>query len=382
MDLQAALATPVEAWELWDLAILCAVSLNVRRIQRIRVHSSETWGALGLGLTAIVSGVSLVPIIGAPYGALLAAAMGIVSVAWGVHAERKERHAERVLPTVPRLAGYVESVLLDPRGDHCLALVSLRVINNGSPSIAEAWAMWITVGGNKIMAKENISYAIRRFEGGDGSVTFGPNDLIDRTATVKPIETGGRVTGYYVAELPMSSETVMLNWESIHFTFRDSLGVKYQTVPRGRFIDTETLYYMPGGVGVIGVDEKRLTTEQRGFTVAKDLLTFVAAREFSRANPARDIEALNKKPDPHFSVRIFARTRSSTKKRLLEYDAATMATYSEAYAERVRTIYAALLGEDVPRDAFMDRAIRQGPRNPDEIRAIARYINALACGGN
>jgi hypothetical protein len=114
-----------------------------------------------------------------------------------------------------------------------MLFVQVVVKNDGSPSTADNWSMWLTVDGNDVRAEilpvPDFKY---RMAPTQPAVEFSQREAIYNVGVAAPITQGASVRGFIIGRFLLPTNVVKQNLSSLRLKFQDIKGFEYQSAPK------------------------------------------------------------------------------------------------------------------------------------------------------
>ncbi len=237
------------------------------RLSWVRGKVGKALGALST-LTSLLS-----PFFGWPYWPFVAAGGLLVAwllfvLPWSIDTVRRNLQPPVAVATpatpadTPQLAAsFTEMVQLIPleKGgtfhgfvkavDQQTTLVFTQIVvrNDGSPSIADDWTMWITVNGRDIKADGvPVTDFEQRASRSSPGISYKQEEAIYNVGVTRPVTRELPIRGFYIGRFMLGLEVVEHSLDSLRMRYVDGLGREQWTAPKKRGVKRPDWEVVPG----------------------------------------------------------------------------------------------------------------------------------------
>lgn len=128
-----------------------------------------------------------------------------------------------------------------------LVFVQVVVQNDGTPSIADDWSMWLTIGGEDVKADgvpvPDFTY---RLNPTSPAIEYSQQEAIYNVSVRKPITVDAPIRGFYIGRFDVVHNRVSDNLDSLRLRFKDRMGAVYETVRKKRGRLRPDAEFVPG----------------------------------------------------------------------------------------------------------------------------------------
>jgi len=116
-----------------------------------------------------------------------------------------------------------------------MVLVQVVVRNDGSPSIADDWSMWLTVNGQDIKATAFPApdFTFRPDPSG-AAISYTQSEAIYNVGVIRPITKEMPIRGFMMGRFELPINVVADNLGTLRLRFADSRGTSYESVRKVR----------------------------------------------------------------------------------------------------------------------------------------------------
>jgi serine/threonine-protein kinase HipA len=116
-----------------------------------------------------------------------------------------------------------------------MVFVQVVVRNDGAPSIADNWSMWITVDGKDVKA-EGVpvpDFTFRPDPSGP-ALSYTQDEAIYNVSVIRPITKEMPIRGFIIGRFELPSSVVTENLGTLRLRFTDAAGTSYESVKKAR----------------------------------------------------------------------------------------------------------------------------------------------------